>query len=685
MSVSNNNTVLKKQATKKNKKLLNHGHERLDPYHWMNKRDESAVLDYIELENKHARDYFNRLKPLEEKLLTEFENRIDPNESSSPIFIQGNQYQFQQKEGFDYGFIYQLKEQSTTLFFDENIRAKGQKFYDLGDWSPSLNNKILAVSEDVIGRRNYVIQFRDNATETYFDDRIENTDGSIVWANDNKTIFYVRKDPDTLREYQVWRHQIGDNPDTDVLVYEETDEKFYVFVNNSMTRKYIQIGVYSSLTSEIHLIDADAPLSSSHIFLPREENHLYSVDFHENGFYITSNKKAKNKQILFSSKIPKTIADCELIQAHSEEILIENLLVFKDHLVVDERVLGINRFKIIRIDNRQSEFISFNEETYTLGFIHNDDYLGGKLYYSYTSLTVPPSVFSYILNSGERQLIHEKKLIDPVFKSIDYISERIWATAKDGVKVPVSVVYHKDTVLSTAPLLLYGYGSYGYTIPDGFSATRISILNRGFVFGIAHIRGGKYLGENWYDEGKFLKKKNTFTDFIAVAEHLRDIHYCSPTKIYAMGGSAGGLLMGAIANMVPQLWKGVISQVPFVDVVTTMLDETIPLTVGEYEEWGNPKEKLYYDYMLSYSPYDNIEKKEYPAMFITTGYHDSQVQYWEPLKYVAKLRDQKTDSNPLIFECNMDAGHGGGSGRSAERKEIARIYTFVLDLEGFAE
>jgi oligopeptidase B len=670
------------KAQKKATTLVKHGHERTDDYYWMNERDGVEVLKYIEEENNYCKNYFERLLPLENKLLDEFENRIDPNETSAPFIFNGETYQIKNKKGEDYSYIYLINGKSETLFFDENKRAKKKSFYDLGDWVPSPNNSLLAISEDVVGRRKYTIQFRDNKTGRYLNDKIVDTDGSMVWANDNKTVFYIRKDPTTLREYQVWRHTIGQASITDKLVYEEKDEKFYVYINKAMTKQYVQIGSYSSLTSELWIIDANSPKSEAQLFLKRETGHIYSIDYHENGFYITSNKDAKNRKILFSKTIPKNLESCSLVQDVDENVLIENTIVFKNHIVVEERSNGLQKIKLIGINKPEIDYISFDEETYTLGFAFNDDYEGGNFYFRYNSFTVPSSIFTYHLSTKKKDLFFQTKLIDPNFKSENYDTKRVWAMANDGTKIPVSMVFKRGLDLSKAPILMYGYGSYGYTIPDVFSATRLSLLDRGFVFAIAHIRGGKYMGETWYDDGKFLKKKNTFTDFINAAEYLSKNGYCDPAKIYALGGSAGGLLMGAITNMAPYLWKGVVSQVPFVDVVTTMLDESIPLTVGEYEEWGNPNEEAYYQYMLSYSPYDNLRKTDYPAIFITTGYHDSQVQYWEPLKYVAKIRELKMDENPLLFECNMDAGHGGGSGRTAERKEIARIYSFILDLEG---
>lgn len=667
---------------KKDQILETHGHQRVDPYYWMNERDSKEVLAAIEDENKYAKDYFKPLKKLQKTLLDEFENRIDPNEQSAPFVMNGITYQIRQRKGKDYAYLYILNGGKDSLFFDENERAKGHKFYDLGDWNPSPNGQLLAVGEDFIGRRNYTLSFRNNQTGSYEKDQVENTDGSVIWANDNATVFYVRKDPTTLREFQVWRHKLGTPTSKDELVFEEMDERFYVYISKSMNKKYVQISSYSSLTSELRFISADQPTEAPQVFLERKDGHLYAVECHDNGFYVSSNLNAKNKQILFTPRMPKHLDECVVIQAHNPEVLIENVLVYKNHLVIEEREKGLTRIKCIELATNSYEHISFPEETYNLSFAYNDDYEGETLNYSYNSMTTPPSIYRFDLKAKTRVLFHQKKLIDENFRPENYRSERIWAVANDGTLIPVSMVYHKDTDLTKAPLLLYGYGSYGITIPDVFSATRLSLLDRGFVFAVAHIRGGKYMGESWYDDGKFLKKKNTFTDFINCAEYLALHGKCDPNRIYAQGGSAGGLLMGAIVNMAPHLWKGIVSQVPFVDVVTTMLDETIPLTVGEFEEWGNPKDLVYYNYLLSYSPYDNLKEAHYPSILVTTGYHDSQVQYWEPLKYVSKLRTMKLDSNPLIFDCNMDAGHGGGSGRSVERKEIAQVYAFLLNLEG---
>jgi oligopeptidase B len=673
-------------AKKEQQELTIHKHTRVDDYFWMNQRDSEGVLAHLKAENEYTEKYFDGLKTLENKLLDEFENRINPNEESAPFRMNGKEYQIRNKEGKDYSFIDRKNESGEfDLFFDENQRAVKSKFYQLGDWTPSPDNNLLAFSEDYIGRRKYTIQIRDNKSGKFLNDEIKDTDGSIVWGNDNKTLYYVKKDEQTLREFQVWRHILGEDSKKDELVYEDLDERYYVYVGKSMTNEYIEIGSYSSLTSEMSFIRANDSKAKAELFLKRKEGHLYSVEHHADGFYVVSNDQASNKKIVFSEGFPESIEACEVVQEHDTNVLIENLLLFSTHMVVEERVKGISRLKLVNLSSGSSDYLSFKEEAYSLALGHNDEYEGTKVVFSYNSMSTPYSVFSYDFNKGERTLIHRKELIDPDFDSDNYTTKRVWAPANDGVLVPISIVYKKGIDLSKSPLLLYGYGSYGYTIPENFSPTRISLLDRGFVFALAHIRGGKYLGEEWYETGKFDKKKNTFTDFICSAEYLSRYAYCDPEKIYAQGGSAGGLLMGAVINMAPYLWKGIVMQVPFVDVVSTMLDETIPLTVGEYDEWGNPNDKKYYDYMLSYSPYDNLRKTHYPSILVTTGYHDSQVQYWEPMKYVAKLRELKKDNNPLLFDCNMDAGHGGGSGRTTHRKEVARYYAFILNLEEINE
>jgi oligopeptidase B len=672
-------------ATKNSKNLSIHNHTRIDDYYWMNERDSKPVLDHLKLENDFTENYFKPLQGLVSGLMKEFDERINPNEVSAPFKLNGKVYQVKNSAGKDYQQIVTLEGKKETLFLDENERAKGHSFYELADWNPSPNNELLALSEDFIGRRKYNITFRQNKNGKFLKDKISDVSGGLVWANDNKTVFYVKKNPQTLREFQIYRHELGTDSKKDILVYEEKDELYSVGIGKTSTDKYLVIYSYSSTTSEMQLIDANNPSEKPSVFLNREKGHLYEIAHHDNGFYILTNKNAVNKRLLFSPTIPLNLESCKEIKAHDPKTLLEGIAVFKNYLLIEERNNGLLKLKLKKLQSNEEKYISINEETYFLGLGMNDEYDSDELFYTYNSMTTPSTVYKYNMNSGEKVIWHQKKLLDKNFTPDNYESKRIWAVANDGTKIPVCLVYKKGLDLSKAPCLLYGYGSYGYTLPDVFSATRLSLLNRGFVYATAHIRGSKYMGEEWYENGKFQKKINTFTDFINAAEFLGNMGYCDKNKIYAQGGSAGGLLMGAITNMAPYLWKGIISQVPFVDVVTTMLDESIPLTTGEYEEWGNPNDPEFYNYMLKYSPYDNIYKMDYPAMYVTTGYHDSQVQYWEPMKYVAKLREYRTNENPLVFECNMDAGHGGGSGRTNERLEVAKVYAFMLNLEGITK
>lgn len=669
------------KAKKIQKELTTHNHTRTDNYFWMNERDSKDVLEYIEAENKVSAAFFEENKALIDGLVKEFDNRINPNEVYPPYELNGITYQETYSEGDDYVKTYVLENGKKELFIDENTRAKKSSYYELGDWVPSPNNQLVAMSEDFVGRRNYTISFRYYSKKSFLKDRLEGTDGTLEWANDNKTVYYLKKDPQTLRTFQVYRHVLGTDQSEDVLVFEEKDERFEVGISKSINNKYILIEVESSTTSECWMLDAAAISPVPQVFLKREQGHEYSVHVHNDGFYILTNKNAENKKVVFSKGFPVSINQCETIIPHSSDRLIEGIIVVHRYLFAEERSNGLEQIRLMDLNAKTSEYITINEETYTVGLWQIDNYMTNSVEYRYNSMTTPTSLYRQDLKSGKKELIFRYELLDKNFHSSDYESKRIWVTANDGAKIAVSLVYKKGINLAEAPCLLYGYGSYGYTIPDVFSATRLSLLNRGFVYALAHIRGEKYLGEQWYQQGKFLAKRNTFGDFINAAEYLGMQGYCHPEKIYIQGGSAGGLLMGAVANAAPYLFKGMIADVPFVDVVTTMLDETIPLTVGEYEEWGNPNDEQYYYYMLSYSPYDNVRKMDYPHLFVTTGYHDSQVQYWEPLKWVAKLREYRTNDNLLLLDCNMDAGHGGGSGRSTERYEIAKAFAFILSLE----
>ncbi|MCO5259226.1 MAG: S9 family peptidase [Crocinitomicaceae bacterium] len=669
-------------AKKNAKELTIHNHTRIDNYFWMNERDSKDVLNYIKAENKVSKGFFKSNQKLISKLITEFNGRINPNDVYPPFEVNGISYQETISEKDDYTKTWILNGTDKKLFIDENKRAKKHSFYELANWVPSPNNQLVAICEDFIGRRNYEITFRNYSNDTFLEDKLEQTDGLIEWANDNKTVFYIKKDPQTLRSFQVYRHVLGTNQATDDLIYEEKDEKFEIGIEKSTNSQYIFIVSQSSTTTEYWYLDANKSQTMPNVFLKREQNHEYKVQAHNNGFYLLTNKNAPNRKIVFSKTIPTSIETCNEVIAHDESRLIEELIVTDSHIFAQERSNGLEQIRLYDITTKASQYIEVEEETRSLQIIDNDNYYSKTVDFSYNSMTTPTTIFRQDLSSGNRTIIYQYELLDKQFKPSDYESKRIWATATDGTKIPVSIVYKKGTDLASSPCFLYGYGSYGVTIPDVFSATRLSLLNRGFVYALAHVRGEKYLGDQWYQDGKYLKKKNTFTDFINTAEFLGNEGYCDPSKIYINGGSAGGLLIGAVLNMAPHLFKGAIADVPFVDVVTTMLDETVPLTVGEYEEWGNPNEQEYYQYMLSYSPYDNVPKADFPHLLITTGYHDSQVQYWEPLKWIAKIRDYRTNNNLLLLDCNMDSGHGGGSGRSSARMELAKMFTFILNLEG---
>ncbi|MBT8204887.1 MAG: S9 family peptidase, partial [Eudoraea sp.] len=537
---------------------------------------------------------------------------------------------------------------------------------------------------DTVSRRQYQIQIKNLVTGEIYPDSIENTTGSSVWAADNKTLFYVRKDPDTLRAEKVFKHVLGTPPEQDELVYHETDESFNVYVYKSKSRKYIIIGSNSTLTSEYRLINADEPSASFQVFSPRVRGLEYAIYHYGDYFYLLTNKDGATNFKLMKTRVELTASKFwEEFVPHREEVLLEDIEIFKDFYVLSERQNGLNRLKIIAWETQESYEIPFESETYIAYPYVNPDFDSEKFRYVFNSLASPYAVIDFDMRSRTQKILKEQEVLGGSFDKNNYISERIWAKARDGGKIPISLVYHKDTRLDgSSPLFQYGYGSYGSTSDPYFSSVRLSLLDRGFIYAIAHVRGGEYLGRPWYENGRLLNKKNTFTDFIDCSLHLVRSGYTSTDHLYAYGGSAGGLLMGAIVNMAPELYHGIIAAVPFVDVVTTMLDESIPLTTGEYDEWGNPNTPEFYDYMKSYSPYDNVKKQAYPHMLVTTGLHDSQVQYWEPAKWVAKIRDCKTDNNQLFLDTNMDAGHGGASGRFEALKETAKDFAFLLDLEG---
>ncbi|RUA11284.1 MAG: oligopeptidase B [Flavobacteriia bacterium] len=563
--------------------------------------------------------------------------------------------------------------------------AEGHDYYALVGMNISEDNKIASFGVDTISRRQYNLMFKNLETGKIYPEVIENTTGGSAWAKDNKTIFYTKKDPVTLRSDKIYKHVLGTDPSKDKLIYEEKDDTFGTYVYKTKSKKYIIIGSQSTLSNEYRFVNAATPDQPFKIIQPRERNLEYSVAHYKDHFYILTNKDgAKNFKLM---KTPETKTGKENwvdVIPHREDTLLEDISIFKDYLVLEERNNGLGKIRIKRWNDTDDYYLPFNEETYSASVYANPDFDTDLLRFSYNSFTTPNSVIDFDMKKKTKKVLKEQEVLGGKFDKNNYKSERIWATARDGKKVAISMVYRKDTKIGkNTPLLLYGYGSYGYTIEDRFSTTRLSLLDRGYIYAIAHIRGSEYLGREWYEDGKMFHKKNTFNDFVDSAKYLIKKKYTSPEHLYAMGGSAGGLLMGAVINMNPELFRGVIATVPFVDVVTTMLDESIPLTTGEFDEWGNPKNKDSYEYMLSYSPYDQVKAMDYPNLLVTTGLHDSQVQYFEPAKWVAKLRDMKTDDNELLLYIDMETGHGGASGRFDALKDVAREYAFILDLEGY--
>jgi len=679
------------------KELTIHGDTRVDDYFWMRLSDEQKeaenpdeqtkrVVDYLNAENAFLEDVMKHTESLQDSLFNEIKSRIKEDDQSVPVVKNGYSYYTRFEKGADYPLYCRKSLEpgaEEVIMLNGPEMAEDYSYFAIGGRSVSENNELLAYSLDTVSRREYTIHIKNLETGEIFDDKIENTSGGITWANDNKTIFYTKKDPVTLRSYQVYRHKLGTNAADDVLVYEETDDTFGCGVFKTKSREYIMIASYQTLSTEYRFLDASNPNGEFQVIQPRERDLEYSLDHFENDFYIVTNLNAKNFRLMKTDVNNTSKENWEEVISHRSDVLLEGIDIFKNYLVVSERKNGLSNVRIMPWDGSDEHYISFNDPAYSASTYGNPEFNTDTVRFYYSSLTTPGSTYDYNMKTRERSLKKQQEVLGGNFSADNYVSERIMAEARDGKQIPVSIVYRKGFKKDGKnPLLLYGYGSYGNTIDPGFSSVRLSLLDRGFAFAIAHIRGSETLGREWYEDGKLLKKKNTFYDFIDCGKYLVKNDYTSPEHLYAMGGSAGGLLVGAVINMEPKLWNGVIAAVPFVDVVSTMLDETIPLTTGEFDEWGNPKDKEYYDYILSYSPYDNLEAKEYPNLLITTGYWDSQVQYWEPAKWCAKLRATKTDKNKLIMDCNMEVGHGGASGRFERYKEIALEYAFILDLEG---
>ncbi|MEP5338669.1 MAG: S9 family peptidase [Algibacter sp.] len=674
-------------ATKKSKELKIHNDVRIDNYYWLNDRENPDVIDYLNAENTYTKGEMAHTEDFQKVLFEEMKGRIKENDTTVPYKLNGYWYLTRYETGKDYPIYIRKKETldaDEDILFDCNIMAKDHSYFSMGGIAISPDNTMAAFTTDTVSRRQYTIQIKNLVTGEIYSDIIKNTTGSATWANDNKTLFYSVKDEVTLRSHKIIKHKLFTDAKDDIEVYQEKDETFNTFVYKTKSKKYIIIGSSSTLTTEYRFLNADNPNGVFTVFQERVRELDYNISHYKDHFYIITNKDgATNFKLLKTSEEVTSKENWEEVIPHRDHVLLEDIEIFKDYLILNERENGLNKLRIISWDGKEDYFLPFDSETYTAYIGGNPDFDSDTIRYGYNSLTTPSAVIDYNLKTKASEIKKEQAVLGGKFDKENYESKRIWATARDGVKVPISLVYKKGIKLDGKnPLLQYAYGSYGSTIDPSFSTIRLSLLDRGFVYAISHIRGSEYLGRNWYENGKLLTKKNTFTDFVDCSKYLIDQKYTSNKHLYAYGGSAGGLLMGAIINMNPELYNGILAAVPFVDVVTTMLDDTIPLTTGEYDEWGNPNDKTYYDYMKSYSPYDNVEAIAYPNMLVTTGLHDSQVQYWEPAKWVAKLRDLKIDNNKLLLQTDMDSGHGGASGRFESLKEVALEYAFLLDLEG---
>ena len=661
-----------------------HGDTRIDNYYWLrdDTRSQPEVLDYLQQENSYGHRVMASQQALQDRILKEIIDRIPQREVSAPYIKNGYRYRHIYEPGCEYA-IYQRQsafseewDEWETLL-DANKRAAHSEFYSMGGMAITPDNTIMALAEDFLSRRQYGIRFRNLETGNWYPELLDNVDPSFVWANDSWTFYYVRKHPVTLLPYQVWRHAIGTPALQDKLIYEEKDDTYYVSLHKTTSKHYVVIHLASATSSEVRLLDAEMADAEPFVFLPRRKDHEYSLDHYQHRFYLRSNRNGKNFG-LYRTRMRDEQQWEELIPPR-DNIMLEGFTLFTDWLVVEERQRGLTSLRQINRKTREVIGIAFDDPAYVTWIAYNPEPETARLRYGYSSMTTPDTLFELDMDTGERRVLKQTEV--PGFDAANYRSEHLWITARDGVEVPVSLVYHrKHFQKGNNPLLVYGYGSYGASIDADFSFSRLSLLDRGFVYAIVHVRGGGELGHQWYEDGKFLKKKNTFNDYLDACDALLKLGYGSPSLCYAMGGSAGGMLMGVAINERPELFHGVIAQVPFVDVVTTMLDESIPLTTGEFEEWGNPQDPQYYEYMKSYSPYDNVTAQAYPHLLVTTGLHDSQVQYWEPAKWVAKLRELKTDDHLLLLCTDMDSGHGGKSGRFKSYEGVAMEYTFLVAL-----
>jgi len=675
-------------AEKKPKELVIHNDTRIDNYYWLRERENEEVIAYLNAENSYREDVMKETNDFQENLFNEIVGRIKQTDESVPYKKNGYYYYTRYEEQKEYP-IYCRKletmEAEEEIMLNVNEMAEGYTYYSVGGISMSTNSRYLAFGVDTVSRRKYTIYVKDMETGEILGDKIPVTTGGSTWANDNKTIFYSTKDEQTLRSNAINKHKLGTSAKEDVLVYSEDDETYSTFIYKTKSEKYLMIGSVSTLTSEYQFLSADAPDDEFKMLQARTEGLEYSVSHFGDDFYIVTNLDAKNFRLMKTPVNKTGVKNWKEVIAHREDVFLEGIELFSNYMVVDERKEGLNQLRIINWADGTEHYLDFWEEVYTAGVSVNPEFNTDILRFSYSSLTTPSSTYDYNMVTKDKELLKQQEVIGD-FDPANYEARRIYAEADDGKKIPMSIVYRKGMEKNgETPTLIYGYGSYGATMDPRFSSVRLSLLDRGFIYAIAHVRGSQIYGRGWYEDGKLFNKMNTFTDFISCSEQLINNGYTNPDKLFAMGGSAGGLLMGAVVNLRPELYRGVVAAVPFVDVVTTMLDETIPLTTSEYDEWGNPNEKEYYEYMLSYSPYDQVEAKAYPNMLVTTGLHDSQVQYFEPAKWVAKLRDMKTDDNMLLMYCNMDTGHGGASGRFERLKDVAMEYAFIFMLADIEE
>jgi oligopeptidase B len=669
-------------------RLEKHGHVRIDDYYWLRERDNPEVIKYLTEENAYAAREMAPTRTFEERLFEEITSRIKQTDMSVPYRRDDYYYYTRYEPGKEYP-IYARKRDSMhqpeEIMLDANELAAGHAFLSIGGSALSSGQDLLAYAVDTQGRRIHTAYVKNLTTGEVFSDVLPNVTENLVWASDNRTLFYGKQDDTTLRQFQIYRHVVGTDPAEDRLVYQEDDETFVAYVFKTKSKQFLMIVSAHTSSQEYRYLPADLPSGEFKIFQPRQAEHEYHVEHFQDRFIIRTNDQAKNFRLMWTPLDRTARAHWKEIIAHRDDVYLGDFELFRDHLVVEERARGLTQIRVIPWSGEPGHDLEFDEPSYRANLNVNLQFETNTLRFEYTSMKTPLSIYDYDMTTRRKTLLKREAVLG-AFDAENYVTERLYAPATDGTLIPMSLLYRKETVKNGAnPLLLYGYGAYGLSIDASFSSPRLSLVDRGFIYAIAHVRGGQELGRSWYEDGKLLKKKNTFTDFIACAEFLIAEKFTMPGKLFAMGRSAGGLLMGAISNMRPELFKGIVADVPFVDVVSTMLDASIPLTTGEYDEWGDPNAKEFYDYMLSYSPYDHVEKKAYPAMLVTGGLHDSQVQYWEPAKWVAKLRELKTDDHRLLLKTNMEAGHGGTSGRFRRHRETAFSYVFLLDLAGIRE